>query len=225
MSRIVDLVTVNVWGLPWPLSRHRHRRFERIRRHFAKQRYDVAGLQEAWWPHRDRLGLPGLRFPQGGRDSGLGLAGSAEVADLRLVSFRSVAGTDRLKRKGVLLGRTGELTVAVTHLQASPWHAPVRARQVAQLLEVLQDVRGPLALLGDFNFYGGDAANAERLLEAGFVDVGGGSTYLRRNPYTWSHGHRFDRIYLRGGPEAVEVRVLPRIFSDHQPLHATIRLG
>jgi hypothetical protein len=207
----ISLVTLNVWGLPWPLSRDRARRFRRLERHLAAGAYDVAGVQEAW----SRC-LPGVRYPSSRRDSGLAVGGRLVPDELRVVHFRAGAGTDRLKAKGVLVASYAGFSVAVTHLQAHAWHGRVRERQVAELLEALP--AGPLVLMGDFNFWGDEGAALRD-----FADVAAGPTYLRRNPYTWSHGQRFDRIYLRD-LEPVRARVLPRIFSDHQPVTATVRL-
>lgn len=229
---VLDVLTLNVWGLPWPFSWDRARRFRKIARHFAAHAYHVVGIQEAWWPFGARVGIPGLRLPPGRRDSGLGLAGTL-VKDVatELLRFSHAVGHDRLATKGLLRARIGDLTVGVTHLQAGD-AATVRRLQVGQLVEWMAGERGPVVVMGDFNFGPGDAHSEAMLAEAGLRDIALGSavpTWSPGNPFTRARrAERFDRIYVRDGATrrwiAQMVRVLPRLWSDHQPVHATLAL-
>jgi len=129
----------------------------------------------------------------------------------------------------------GALTVGVTHLQAGRGHDATRGRQVAEMVERLADVQGPVVLMGDFNLYADsehDRASEAALERAGFVDTAteAAPTYVARNPYTSSRsaGQRFDRILVRGGAgielDPVRGEILPRVLSDHQPVLATLRI-
>lgn len=231
LPRLLDVMTLNVWGLPWPFAQRRAERFAKIERHLSGDRFHLVGLQEVWLGAK--LKLPTLRLP-GGRGSGLALAGSlAPHAEPEVHPFDHASGSDRLAAKGLLVGRIGALTVAVTHLQAHAGAGAVRRRQVGQLLERLRPVAGPLLLMGDFNFHGAeDDASEAALADAGLRDAATGReapTFWPRNPFTTlANAERFDRIYLRDGADhrwsVRGHRVLPRLWSDHQPVHAELAL-
>jgi endonuclease/exonuclease/phosphatase family metal-dependent hydrolase len=219
---LLDVLSLNAWGLPWPLSRQRTRRFRRLARHFSTLPHHLVGVQEAWWPF-GRPALHQLRVPGGWPDSGLALGGTlaGEVADLELLRFSRATGTDRLAGKGLLHGRLGALTVGVTHLQAGD-AAAVRRTQIDELVRWLG--AGPAVLLGDFNLEPGERAAEDALREGGFADVTPGAGWLPRNPFTRAaHPRRYDRVWVRGPFEVVRANVLCRVWSDHQPVHVILR--
>jgi endonuclease/exonuclease/phosphatase family metal-dependent hydrolase len=242
----LDLLTVNLWGLPWPAAQTRRVRKRRLAAHLARRLYDIVGIQELWWPWRRTLRLASLVVPETRRDSGLALAGTLRGRDARVEHFRHGAGIDRLKSKGVLRARVeargGEpLSVWVVHLQAGARHAGVRSRQVGELLGMLAPERSPLVLMGDFNFHEGceeDRRSAERLHSAGLEDAAlalgrAEPTYHSgSNPYArGGRAHRFDRVYLRDGSGvrlcALAADVLdlrPHPVSDHHPLRVRLRV-
>jgi endonuclease/exonuclease/phosphatase family metal-dependent hydrolase len=236
MKQDLRILSLNVWGLPWPLSRARRQRFARLRRQLGH--WDLLGLQEVWRPWSLDLPVPGLRHPESSGDAGLAIAGSLadSAEDVRLTHFSRARGTDRLASKGVLLSelhlQAGAVRIGVTHLNASRSGATVRRHQVDELLDAVGE--GPAVLMGDFNFYAGhDEGSEQALHDAGFVDAGGAEavpTYLPRNPFVLHReAQRFDRVYVRSG-EAVEVearglRVLPRLWSDHQPVAVDLRVA
>lgn len=244
----LEFLTVNLWGLPWPVARQRRLRKRRFAEHLAARAYDVVGIQELWWPWRRALALRSLALPESPRDSGLALAGRLPARELRVEPFEDGAGPDRLKRKGCLRARVQSpcgtpLAIGVLHLQAGRRHGGIRRRQVAQLLDALAGERLPAVLLGDFNFYEGsedDARSAAALAAAGFRDAALqlGRTELTyhaaSNPYLRGtrKAQRFDRVYLRDGREAqleareVEVLALRSDpVSDHHPLRVRLRVA
>jgi len=241
----LDLLTVNLWGLPWPFSRDRRARERRFAEHLSGGAYDLVGVQELWWPWRRALARGPLVIPSSPRDAGLALAGRLPIREARVEHFRDHCGIDRLKRKGVLYARADAprgavLAVAVLHLQAGRRHASVRARQLDELLCGLGSETGPVVLLGDFNFYADvveDQRSADRLVAAGFCDAAHvvdrpEPTFVASNPYVRRSeaGERFDRVYLRDGsdlrlrPVATEVVHAPSPLSDHHPLRVRVRL-
>jgi endonuclease/exonuclease/phosphatase family metal-dependent hydrolase len=246
---LIDVLTMNLWGLPWPISRHRRARKQRFADHVADRPYDIVGIQELWWPWRRSFALEPLLLPRSGRDSGLALAGRMASGDEPTVRhFRAGNGIERLKRKGVLSARVraektdAALAVHVTHLQAGPRAGHVRARQVDELLDVVASERGPAIVMGDFNFHAeddDDQRSCERLTGAGFEDAAptepdASATYSSSNPYVRRKRchERFDRVFLRGGSGvtllARAVRVLSDVaapFSDHHPLHVRVQVS
>ncbi len=238
----LDVLTLNVWGLPWPLSSHRRRRFDGIVEHLASRADHVVGLQEVWggsWKH-----LPGLRRAARSGDSGLALGGAlAQHAEPSVRHFQRARGTDALKKKGVLsadlaVAGVGVVRVLVTHLQAGRRAASVRAHQVDEVLEEAQRSPHPTLLLGDFNLHedtGDDRAAEDRIASAGFTDAAVQAeathpTWEPDAPYTRGRhpAQRFDRIYLRGGSHhslrasASAVLRPERPLSDHHPVWVRI---
>ena len=231
------VITANLWGLPWPVSRDRVGRKLRFADLLARVRPDIVGLQEVWWPWRLRFPVAPLHVPRSWRDAGLALSGGLRPeSQVHLVPFRHHRGADRLKRKGILhsIVRVGEveLRVFVTHFQAGRRHAAVRLRQAHALRALVERVREPVVCLGDFNFYSGDDGRSSELLaEAGLRDTA--LTMGNVSPTFWSRGEseRFDRIYVRDGASS---SIAPRSvtvlsgkdnpWSDHAPVSAVLDL-
>ena len=246
---LLDVLTMNLWGLPWPLARDRRVRKRRFLDHLLGTSYDIVGIQELWWPWRTAFQLESLLLPESQRDSGLALAGRLQAAQRPQVHhFRAGTGIDRLKRKGIMTARVGlgndreEMAVHVTHLQAGPGKGEIRARQVDELLALVASDSAPAMVMGDFNFHDGEPADEkaiERLAAEGFEDAApsGGEhqpTYVSTNPYVRRHrcAERFDRVFLRSGRgtrlAAKAARVLNDLtspFSDHHPLHVCVQVG
>ena len=122
---VINVLTANLWGLPWPVSHDRVDRKIRFGELLAHLSPDIVGLQEVWWPWRSRFPGAPLHIPRSWRDAGLALSGSL-ARDIRvdLLPFRHHRGADRLKRKGILhsVVRAGEteLRVIVTQTLAGP---------------------------------------------------------------------------------------------------------
>ncbi|MEZ4234931.1 MAG: hypothetical protein R3F59_01950 [Myxococcota bacterium] len=234
----LSVLTFNAWGLPRPVAVDRRGRLPRIAGWLEDQGYDVAGLQELW---RGAVRLfpwsrGGLTAPMGARgDSGLALVTPHEVRDTRLYEYAAERGFDAWKAKGLLMAELvvddgREVTVGVTHLQAggSARNASVRAAQIDELLGQLGDDDRATVLMGDFNLYAdqpADAASWKRLEDAGFVDVAAASGETR-GTYP-GRTDRFDRIYVRDGasrcwvPRRAEVIDPDRGgLSDHRAVEA-----
>lgn len=246
MESDIDLLTVNLWGLPWPAARDRGLRKRRFVEHLHDRSYDLVGIQELWWPWRRSVRRAPLHLPRSRRDSGLALAGRLRLGESRVEHFRHHRGVDRLKRKGVLrasaqVAHGVGLSVAVVHLQAGRRHGRLRSRQVEQLLRALESELRPVALMGDFNFYAEveeDQQSAERLASVGFGDAALAvgrcePTFVPSNPYVPGRckAERFDRVYLRSA-SGVELRPLEsevvhteHPLSDHHPLRVRVRLS
>ncbi len=245
MGHAVDILTFNVWGLPWPLARHRRRRFEGILGHLAAREDHVVGLQEVWGgSHRE---LPGLRRGRQERDAGLALGSALPVdGEPTVQHFTRAQGTCAFKAKGVMVAEigveeVGAVRILVTHLQAHARYASTRAHQVDEVLEFASASHLPTFLLGDFNFHDDEADDLhahERLLAEGFIDAAEQAdathpTWTPENVYARAgHGpQRFDRIYVRPSTRvhvAVEEAavLLPETpLSDHHPVHARVLLS
>lgn len=248
MSSELDLLTVNLWGLPWPFARERLQRKRRLAAHLAERAYDLVGIQELWWPWRRAFEAPALRVPRTRRDSGLALAGRLTAReDVHVAHFRHHRGPDWLKRKGVLWAEVetadgSVLRVGVTHLQAERRHAGVRTHQVDEIVARVEAERGPVVLMGDFNLHADsdeDCRSAERLHAAGLLDAAlalglDEPTYGVVSPYErgGGRGERFDRVYLRDGAHAalrpLDTEVLDiegGAVSDHHPVRVRVRIG
>lgn len=144
-------------------------------------------------------------------------------------------GDERLPQGRAEIDWAGR-TVAVYCIHVPP---PIALRYVAEqrrgmgdLLVLLARENGPVILSGDFNFTN-DTPYAARLHSAGFRDAhelcgaGRGTTWpaaWHRLAFAgWMPGFRIDHIYLRGGLQARESRVLPDTGSDHRALVARLQ--
>ena len=242
----ISVVSINIWGLAWPIARQRGQRMRALDT-LDLTAYDVVGMQEVWRgayrriPWRDRI-----HRPQSRGDSGLALAGRLPLlTEPTLIPFVASAGVERLKGKGILVSQVavpdvGPVWIYVTHFQAGHRAGAVRAEQATELLALVEENQGPSIIIGDFNLYQRsehDAQTEQRLAAAGMQDIAlelgaPQATYVAENPYIWEgeDGERFDRIYLRSSDEialeAVETAVLSYEvpLSDHQPLTARIRV-
>ena len=242
------VMTWNVWGLPWPLSKDRGERLSEVPSEL--ERADIVGIQEAWSGALKWLDSPLVLPQEQPGDSGLALAGDlcGEASRALFHPFTVRTGSERFKRKGIL-----ETDVVVdgvrvrvynTHLQHGSRSAPVRSAQIAQLLQLLQEHDLPSVVLGDFNFYNADALDQETeqvMAGVGLRDVASElarpqATFRFDNRYAQRSGleegrERFDRVYVRDGAEArIEARDVDVLryrnqpLSDHQPVRAELRL-
>ncbi|MCA9495055.1 MAG: endonuclease/exonuclease/phosphatase family protein [Myxococcales bacterium] len=229
------MATLNAWGLPAPVAADRRGRLPRIARWVEERGYDLAGLQELWHGALRLFDAPGLTLPNQEHDSGLALVTPHPVVSQRTLTFEAERGFDAWKAKGVLVaevdaGAPEPLVVGVTHLQAggSARAAAVRELQVDELLAALPEGR-PTVLMGDFNLYEGqpaDQATHQRLVDAGFVDVGEdqgavGGTYP-------GLPDRFDRIWVRAGSHCLvadRAAVVDPQLSDHLAVEADLTVG
>lgn len=202
----VDILTLNTWGLPYPLAWvDRARRFPGITRFVHAAEADLVGLQEVWRGAERLLDLPGRLHRRGtAGDTGLALVSPHPVSAVEERHFRAARGADVFKQKGALsavvtLPGVGPVQVVVTHLQAGsgPANAAVRAAQVDELLGTAGREGLPVVLLGDFNFdprQPADRAAEARLADGGWVDA---AAALGRGAITHpGDGQRYDRVYL-----------------------------
>ena len=250
VSEPVDfsVMTWNVWGLPWPLSKDRTDRMEEIPQELDG--VDVIGIQEAWGGALRRLDADFVLPVEQPGDSGLALAGTLCQATTRALFHPFVArtGSERFKHKGILESEVlidgVPVRVYNTHLQHGETSAPVRAAQISQLVGLLEGHTQPAVILGDFNFYNDDPTDLETqgwMAEVGLRDVAGElqrpqATFRFDNRYAVRSGleegrERFDRVYVRdGGDVRIEatsvevVRYRNQPLSDHQPVRAELRL-
>lgn len=223
----VRVATVNVWGLPWPLTPRRRTRMATVARWLDDEDFDVVAIQEAW--RGTRRHLPTLTWPDTEGDSGLALYTDHPHESLGFHAFDAGAGVDRFKRKGVWWSRLeidgAAWVVGVLHLQAGQG-TKSRTARAAQVDQVIASApAGRLLLLGDFNLHRGDPvdrAAAERLEQAGFQEV-----LPARDEGTSIHGsHRFDRVYVRGAPRwdwSTGRTWRAWAPSDHFPVSARLR--
>lgn len=230
----VEVATLNTWGLPYPLSTHRHQRFDRIRR-YLDGGPDIIALQEVWSGSLRLLSHHVRVADDGAGDSGLAVVTPHASTRPVLRPFRDASGPDRLKAKGVLTTRVdlpdGDPTwVVVTHLQAGRGDraSAVRNSQIRELIDTVAGLVGPALVMGDFNLYDDlptDLDSVERLRGAGLRDAA--ELADATAPTYAGQAARLDRIYLRDGAGtalgATRVEV-PRgpVLSDHAPVEATV---
>jgi endonuclease/exonuclease/phosphatase family metal-dependent hydrolase len=216
------LLTLNVWGLGGPLSRHDHERMAWIADELPRLAPDVAAFQEVWTGESRATLVRGARAaglshvwhrPQTWRGSGLLLASRFPLSTPRFTPFTLAGLPQRLRhadwwgRKGVVTAEistpAGPVTLLDTHLQAQYTPGPVdeyRGHRVAQLIDIataLHADQRPVVAGGDFNLREGDGQHEiltglSGLRDAAIVAGRRQPTTLRSNAYRRSNPDELD---------------------------------
>jgi len=190
------LTTLNVWALPFGLSRHSAARMEAISRRLGELEPDIAAFQEVWTEDARaallaggrRAGLPhAWHNPSARGGSGLLLLSRRPLLEVEFSAYLLRGLPQRLQHgdywggKGFVLARVqttaGSLTVLDTHLHAQYTADPIdeyrgiRTGQTIQLAAALLDRRDPIVALGDFNLRTGNPDHAVLMGLTRFTDV------------------------------------------------------
>ncbi len=170
-------LTLNVWGLPWPVGRDVAARMAAIGAHLPDIDADLIACQEVWTSEaRELLVAAGRRagYEYGWHNesarsgSGLLVLAKLPLRDIRFTPYtlnglpQRVQHSDYFGGKGfvrfTLETAAGPLTVLNTHLHAryvgKPEEDEYLGHRIAQVVEIAAaTVRepGPVLLLGDFN--------------------------------------------------------------------------
>lgn len=179
-------LTLNVWGLPFGLTRHHDARMQAIGEGFGRWQADVIALQEVWTEDaREILAAAGRRagYPAlWHREAAFGGSGLMVLSRLPIVSQHftryRLAGLpqrpfhgDYYSGKGFvsleLATALGPVHLVDTHLHAN-YSGPeerdeyrgIRASQAIELAAAARSIRGPVFALGDFNTREGEVPYA-----------------------------------------------------------------
>ncbi|MEE9608129.1 MAG: endonuclease/exonuclease/phosphatase family protein [Myxococcota bacterium] len=223
------ILTLNVWGLPWPFGRHLGQRIEAIAATLPRLGADVLALQEVW-TRRSRNALLEAGHAAGFRHdwhndvalggSGLLVLSRLPIADVRFQAYvvrgppHSLGG-DYYGGKGFaevgLETAVGRIALVDTHLQAlyddRAELAPFQAAQVVQLAARLAEIDDPVVVAGDFNV---DEGNREYRILRGLTGLRDVAAELDRrqptaraaNPYHRGRrepDQRIDYVFARDG--------------------------
>lgn len=227
MTGIVRVLTWNVHG---GLGLDGVRDFSRIVDRIAAIDADIVALQEVEGRNRggrslpmaiirDRLGLEGITastITAADGDYGQVLLSRWPLVDA-VTHDLSIAGFEpRRAIAATACTPAGEVRVIATHLGL---RFGERSQQVRALCAALDDER-PTVLMGDFNDWL-RYRSAQVLIEQAFAEFTTLRTYPARVPL-----FALDRIFCRpaGMLMRAEVFTSERLFSDHLPLSATLRL-
>lgn len=200
------MLTLNLWGLPWPVGRDVAERVAAIGAALPDLALDVVAFQEAWTAGaRTALAEAGRRAglahafpePSGPGRGGLLLLSRRALGGARFTAYALNGFPERIDQadywgnKGFAICEVatpgGNVAVATTHLHAR--YAPRaldpyvghRTAQVVQLARALRAIRLPLVALGDFNF---EEAFEEYAVFAGLAGVDDAARSLDRRQDT-----------------------------------------
>jgi endonuclease/exonuclease/phosphatase family metal-dependent hydrolase len=134
--------------------------------------------------------------------------------------------------KGFVMGEVlwnpdGKLTEAIAisvisvHLDFS--RKKIRDAQIAEMQAIFPDLKPPIIILGDFN---ADWISKQSAIKA-IVENGTFSVYQPESTQlgTYKDGkHRLDWILISNDLEFVSYEVPQTVYSDHQPVQATLKL-
>ena len=112
------------------------------------------------------------------------------------------------------------LTVVSVHLDFS--RKSVRDAQVAEMVEALSVVEGPLVVMGDLNSEWAEQRSHVRALVDGLGLIAYEPESAALGTYKSSDGKRLDWILISSHLEFVDYEVLPDIVSDHRAVYAEI---
>ena len=171
------ILTLNVWGLPWPVGRDVPARIAAIGDALPGLAPDVAAFQEAWTAGaRAALAEAGRRAglahafpePRGPGRGGLLLLSRHPLRGARFVPYTLNGLPERIDHADYWGGKgfvaceietgAGAVALVATHLHASYALRPLdpyvghRTAQVVQLAAALRALPRPLVAVGDFNF-------------------------------------------------------------------------
>jgi len=162
----LDLITYNVFGLPFPIKLKHKKRFKLIARSLNALSSDIIALQETFSKHSKRLarldnfpyvayGNPPKKFQF--IDSGLITLSRYPILRIKRLVFKACTGFDCFSRKGALLTtikvpNIGEVDIYNTHLNAGK-NKKVKYIQLEQLYQFIEkySFNRPAVVLGDFN--------------------------------------------------------------------------
>jgi endonuclease/exonuclease/phosphatase family metal-dependent hydrolase len=192
------ILTLNVWGLPWPVGTDVAARVAAIGDALPSLAPDVAAFQEAWTADtRIALAQAGRRAglahafpdPSGPRRGGLLLLSRHPLRDARFVPYTLNGFPERIDHadywggKGYIAAEVASASQAFS-LVATHMHARYTAReqdpyvghrmaQVVELSAALRALPGPLVAVGDFNFEEGFEEHAVLTGLTGLEDIAG----------------------------------------------------
>ncbi len=218
------VLTLNVWGLSWPIGRDLLERVRAIGRELERLDLDITALQEVWSEAaRNELIEAGRRAglthawhdPNTDTGGGLLVLSRLPIAAARFHRFtlRGIAEhvhhADYYGGKGfatiTLETPLGAVHIVNTHLQAAygsreaDRYVGHRTGQVVELAAHLRELRDPVIVAGDFNFE--DSFEEHRILTglSGVEDVAAAlnrreATVLTTNSYRRGREERESRI-------------------------------
>ena len=180
-------------------------------------RHDCRHLADRWH----------LRYVAGGRPAGSNMLAVAPAIGVKSTLAEVLPQPFTAPRRGIVAAQLhvrGRLVGVVScHLSLD---RDRRRREVARVLEVASELRGPVVLAGDLNETP-DGPSWATLLRAGFVDHGGSGwrTFPSDDP-----DRRIDALLVRGAVEVLhhgDPGVDPALLaaaSDHRPVLAELEV-
>lgn len=222
-------LTLNVWSIPWPVSRDTEERMQAIAKRLPEFDADVIAFQEVWTlASRRALVRAGREAGYGfwwhnDRQSGLLMLSRIPVRALHFQPYTLNGLPHRLNHldyygnKGLvhleLVTESGPVSVIATHLHArhdaDMDYLGHRGGQVIELASSLAGVSHPVVALGDFNLHEG---SPHYVALTGLTGLEDAAVHLNRrentieydNPYRLrghDPGRRIDYVFTRDGHE------------------------
>jgi exonuclease III len=170
----LKILTLNVWGVPNPISKDLVKRFTKIGP--AVNGFDMVGLQETFSDQADEKIFGAADYPYKYRNNnssflaeGSGLGGLSKYPILKkgFKRFTQCAGSDCLANKGVFFMRIsvpslGSVDWYDTHYQAIDAKEDIRVSDNKEMQEFINqnDVGNLTIITGDFNFNNTDPSDS-----------------------------------------------------------------
>ena len=109
-----------------------------------------------------------------------------------------------------------KVTLLLAHLALG---SKTRAKQIKELIEIVNSIKNPVLLMGDFNTFKGEEELTNLMKQTHLKDKIELDNYsLRLTQPTWHPMRRLDYVLYSPTIKVKEYRVLNYPFSDHMPL-------
>jgi len=109
-----------------------------------------------------------------------------------------------------------KVTLLLAHLALGP---KTRAKQILELIKLVNKIKNPVILMGDFNTFGGKAELKELMKKTHLKDNYMLDKYsIKLTQPTWHPSRRLDYVLVSPQIKVKKYEVLNYPFSDHMPL-------
>jgi endonuclease/exonuclease/phosphatase family metal-dependent hydrolase len=115
-----------------------------------------------------------------------------------------------------------KVTLLLAHLSL---YQKSRKKQIEELINIVNSIKNPVILMGDFNTFQGECEIRMLLEKTHLSDHSSLDSYsLKMTQPTWHPKRRLDYILVSNKIKVKEYRVLNYPFSDHMPLYLEFRV-
>lgn len=247
MKSKLKILSINLWGVPYPFSRNLKDRIKSTINFIKKENYDIIFIQECWFKTQIRKlkqGLPNYYFTSSEKGlvmnkSGLLILTKQKPTKKYFFKFKNHLFFTRpdefFALKGVLVTEINvgknKINFLNTHLfsRSDEKHNPVSKEQLKTLNEVI-DMFSSVVTVGDLNINKHEFRKwvnpSYKYFESKIPGLNKKNPYRKYTPVHFNKdGDTVSHVFVKTNPikTKIKTKVLDDVFlSDHQPLESII---